>query len=97
MADQGYKDDTTIMAWDVANEPVLQWFDRATIHNWLSQATAYIKSIDPNHLVTLGTAGWAGDIFDQDKAYYEALDVTGLDFFSFHMYPPRRVLAARAR
>lgn len=80
-----YKDDTTIMAWDVANEPALFWFDAATIHNWLSQATTYIKSIDPNHLVTFGIQMGEADIFSQDKAYYEALNVQGLDFFSYHV------------
>jgi endo-1,4-beta-mannosidase len=89
-----YKDDTTIMAWDVANEPALFWFDPATIHNWLSQATDYIKSIDPNHMVTMGTGmGGTGDIFDLDKAYYEALNVPGLDFFSYHLYPPDKYTA----
>ena len=49
-----YKDDTTILAWDVANEPMLQWFSPLVVHNWLSQATSYVKSWIPtisSHLV----------------------------------------------
>jgi hypothetical protein len=44
--------------------------------------------------VTLGVAGWQGDIFDQNSAYYEALNVSGIDFFSFHTYPPGGYSAA---
>jgi outer membrane murein-binding lipoprotein Lpp len=84
-----YKNDTIILAWDVANEPVLRYFTPSIIHDWLNKVTTYIKSLDQNHLVTFGVSGWQGDVFDQDRAYYEALNVPGLDFFSFHMYPPQ--------
>lgn len=51
-----YKDDPTIMAWELANEP-------RGINNiedyrkWVNETCALIKSLDSNHLVTLGSEG----------------------------------------
>lgn len=81
-----YRQDTTIFAWDLANEPELTYFTNTEINNWEREAVAYIKKIDPDHLVTMGiNAGF--DFYDANGAHYSALDVPGLDFFSFHYYP----------
>lgn len=51
-----YKNDAAIMAWQLANEPrginVAEKF-----RDWTKKTTAYIKSLDKNHLVCLGTEG----------------------------------------
>jgi len=82
-----YRDDPTILAWDVANEPFLENFSDSEINNWLSQVTQYIKSIDPNHLLTFGLDA-SGREYDTEGPYYDALNVPGLDFFSFHYNLP---------
>jgi hypothetical protein len=84
-----YRNDTTILAWDIANEIRIDYFDPSSIQNWLSGIVNNIKQLDPNHLVTIGMVGWQGDgFFDAYGPYYEMLNVTGLDFFSFHLYAP---------
>lgn len=51
-----YKDDTTIMAWQLANEP--RGYDVSEqFRLWTRNTSAYIKSLDANHLVCLGTEG----------------------------------------
>jgi len=56
-----YKDDPTIMAWDVISEPVpkgLQSIIPAEDFSlWLQEMTGQIRSLDPNHLVTMMIPG----------------------------------------
>ena len=51
-----YKDDPTIMAWQLANEP-RGYHVADKFREWTRKTAAYIKSLDPNHLVSLGTEG----------------------------------------
>jgi endo-1,4-beta-mannosidase len=82
-----YLNDTTILAWDIANEPQLFYFSNSEIHSWVSEIVSYVKELDPDHLVTMGiNAGF--DLYDTDGPHYSTLDVTSLDFFSFHYYGP---------
>ncbi len=51
-----YREDPTIMAWQLANEP------RPILNNWkyrrwIRQTATYIKSLDNNHLVSVGSEG----------------------------------------
>lgn len=82
-----YRDDTTILAWDIANEPALQCFSSSELHDWLQQVVTFVKSIDPNHLITIGIDAHS-NLYSTDGPHYEALNVPGLDFFSFHYNLP---------
>ena len=62
-----YKDDPTIFAWELANEPRCRnsgKFDRLqdchaeTITSWVKEMSAHIKSLDPNHMVAVGDEGF---------------------------------------
>jgi mannan endo-1,4-beta-mannosidase len=51
-----YKDDPTIMAWELANEP--RGVNNVEAYRtWISNTTAMIKNLDSNHLVTTGSEG----------------------------------------
>ncbi|THH05918.1 hypothetical protein EW145_g4447 [Phellinidium pouzarii] len=100
-----YEDEPTIMAWELANEPrcsgstgsVSAACDTtgSTIAAWASEISAYIKSIDSNHLVAIGDEGWfewtdpptypyapgVGIDFDTNLA------IPTLDFGTLHSYP----------
>jgi hypothetical protein len=78
-----YRDDPTIMAWDIINEPALDLFTPAELNVWLGKMSAYIKSIDQNHLVTIGI-NTSPEIYNTPGDHYTALNVPDLDFFSFH-------------
>lgn len=51
-----YKDDATIMAWQLGNEPRAYDAPEPFVA-WTRKTSAFIKSLDANHLVCLGTEG----------------------------------------
>ena len=55
-----YKDDPTIMAWELANEPRGVNNQEDFIH-WVDKTAEHIKHLDPNHLVTTGSEGKTSD------------------------------------
>ena len=98
-----YRDDPTVFAWELANEPRMKdgsAFDRAsgwdtqTLTRWADEMSAYVKALDPNHLVSVGDEGflngggehWAYSATDGvDHRALTAL--RGVDFGTFHLYP----------
>lgn len=69
-----YKDDPTIFAWNLYNEPRCpynQAQDAATtcfaaLQAWTTEMAGYLKSVDPNHLVSWGHEGFFK--FDSPRA-----------------------------
>jgi mannan endo-1,4-beta-mannosidase len=54
-----YKDDPTVFAWELANEPHLEAeYSGAVIRAWVADIAAFIKANDPNHLVSTGEEGY---------------------------------------
>eukprot|EP00887_Chlorella_sp_A99_P006508 scaffold3.g6508.t1 len=53
-----YAEDPTIMAWDLINEPVCRDCPPGTIAAWVKEMAAYVKSLDSNHLLTIGEEGF---------------------------------------
>ena len=85
-----YRDDSTILAWEIANELEYWHFSYPEVHKWVSEIGVYIKSLDKNHLITISVST---DIvgFDKDSQLYEIFNVPELDFISFHFYPTVRI------
>ncbi|KAK1762853.1 putative mannan endo-1,4-beta-mannosidase C [Phialemonium atrogriseum] len=100
-----YKDSPAIMAWELANEPRcgadgvrnLPRSDTcgpAVLSAWIEEMSVYIKSLDPNHLVTWGGEG-EFNIKSDDWAYNGAdggdfdheISLDSIDFGVFHSYP----------
>lgn len=53
-----YKASTAIFAWELMNEPRCTGCDTSVITNWASTTSAFIKSLDSDHMVTVGDEGW---------------------------------------
>jgi mannan endo-1,4-beta-mannosidase len=53
-----YKTSEAIFAWELGNEPRCQGCATSVITNWAKGVSAYIKSLDSRHMVTLGDEGW---------------------------------------
>jgi mannan endo-1,4-beta-mannosidase len=53
-----YSEDPTIFAWDLLNEPVCRGCPKGTIATWVKEMAAYVKSLDTNHLLTVGEEGF---------------------------------------
>jgi mannan endo-1,4-beta-mannosidase len=64
-----YKDDPTILAWELANEPHTSddyEKKRGTVpgdlvYNWLNEMAGYVNSLDSKHLITTGEEGYRTD------------------------------------
>jgi hexosaminidase len=73
-----YRDDPAIFAWELANEP------RRYPQRWIDDTAAFIKTLDPNHLVTTGVEGelpWREQDF---RAAHDGLDI---DYATVHIWP----------
>ena len=46
-----YKEDPTIFAWDILNEPRETTGNYGNVQKWIDTNAAYVKSVDPNHMV----------------------------------------------
>uniref|UniRef100_A0A0D9V3T4 mannan endo-1,4-beta-mannosidase n=1 Tax=Leersia perrieri TaxID=77586 RepID=A0A0D9V3T4_9ORYZ len=56
-----YRDDPTIMAWELMNEPRCQSdLSGRTIQSWIAEMAAHVKSIDRNHMLEVGLEGFYG-------------------------------------
>jgi mannan endo-1,4-beta-mannosidase len=98
-----YKDEPAILAWELANEPRCRGSTgattgtctTATVTNWARDISAYIKSIDTNHLVALGDEGFFNQPSGPNYPYQggEGVDfvanlaISTLDFGTVHAYP----------
>jgi endo-1,4-beta-mannosidase len=81
-----YKDDPTIMTWELANEP--RGMTNANNFNlWIDNAAAFIKALDTNHLVTTGCEG------DTPWPSWNGLDFVSnhngpnIDYATIHIWP----------
>jgi len=82
-----YSEDPTIMTWELANEPrAFSNANKVPFLNWVNETAAYIKSLDPNHLVTTGTEGKWGCEGDMDlfEKIHSSKDV---DYMTVHIWP----------
>ncbi|MEW5298790.1 MAG: hypothetical protein WDW36_001873 [Sanguina aurantia] len=99
-----YRDDPTILAWDLANEPrcetAVESNCHAMVHAWVEEMSLWVKRLDPNHLVTIGSEGFFGpstpdmlqhnpgswaDEMGQDFVLNNA--VPTIDFSTIHIWP----------
>jgi mannan endo-1,4-beta-mannosidase len=73
-----YKDDPAIFAWELANEP------RRYPDAWIDDTAAYIKSLDPNHLVTTGSEG---EPPGENQDFIKTHDGSAIDYGTIHIWP----------
>ena len=86
-----YKDDSSIMAWQLANEPRPNPIGNkdenvAFFSKWVDATAGYIKSLDTNHLVSIGSEGSMGSLNTLDNAF-KIHQSKNIDYFTFHLWP----------
>jgi len=73
-----YRDDPAVFAWELANEP------RRYPYSWIDNTAAYIKSLDPNHMVTTGSEGSpSGEKLDFKRTH----ESPNIDYATVHIWP----------
>lgn len=82
-----YVDDPAIMSWQIGNEP--RAFSKEAIpafEKWLAEASALIRSLDPNHLISIGTEGSWG--CENDYGCFERISADkNIDYCNVHLWP----------
>ncbi|WP_437731206.1 glycoside hydrolase 5 family protein [Sorangium sp. So ce1335] len=83
------KDHPGIMAWQLGNEPRSFRGWGGVFKLWVERNAKFIKDIDPNHLVSIGSEGdlsynWQ-DYANSD--FRDFHDVPGVDYLTFHIWP----------
>jgi mannan endo-1,4-beta-mannosidase len=82
-----YKDDPAIMSWQIGNEPrafskeVLPAFEK-----WLAEASALMRELDPNHLISIGSEGAWG--CEEDYGCWERICTDpNINYCNIHLWP----------
>jgi len=102
-----YKDDPTIMAWDIINEARFKYAGHCSLRDWFAEMAAYIKTLDGKHLVTTGEEGfysttpdgyWVNPDYwspDEGQDYIADHTITrDIDFLTIHMWPDNWLMDA---
>lgn len=96
-----YKDDPTIFAWELMNEPRNPGKDPSVLTSWANEMTTYTKSVDTNHMVAVGDEGYftnmEGEAYESlSKTSYDGsqgvdwkalVALENVDFGTYHLYP----------
>ena len=78
-----YRDDPTIAMWQLLNEA--ETSSASTLRAFAADMGGLVKSIDTNHLVSLGTIG-SGQAGASGDDYKTVHDVAGIDVCEYHDY-----------
>ncbi len=96
-----HKDDPTIFAWELLNEPRNTYQDPDIVTAWVKEMGEYVQGLDANHLVALGDEGGfaregaqgynglANDLYDGEAGvdFDAILALECIDFGTYHLYP----------
>ena len=75
---RAYRDDPAVFSWELANEP------RRYPQAWIDATAAYIKSLDPHHLVTTGSEGAPPGEKQDFRQTHAGPDI---DYATVHIWP----------
>jgi mannan endo-1,4-beta-mannosidase len=85
-----YRDDPAIMAWQLANEPRpgrgdagIENFDAFT--RWVGETADFIRSLDPNHLISTGNEGLKGCI-ESAETTLGIHRFANIDYMTVHLW-----------
>lgn len=78
-----YKEDGTIMSWQLANEPRPILGNRK-YRKWIKKTAAYIKSLDDKHLVSIGSEGNA--FVPLSNKFRKEHQIKDIDYSTIHIW-----------
>jgi len=85
-----YRDDPTIMTWELANEPRPGTDDAddksvQVFCQWVDETARFIHAQDPNHLVCTGSEGIWGCL-KKPEVFIQAHQTPAIDYVTVHMW-----------
>jgi mannan endo-1,4-beta-mannosidase len=89
---RSYREDPTIMSWQLANEPRPGSDANARPHfdafvTWVDDTAGFIKRLAPRQLVSTGNEGWMGTAGSK-QLFERAHASKNVDYLTFHMWAP---------
>lgn len=79
-----YKEDSVIMTWELANEP-RGINNQSAYREWIRSTAALIKSLDGNHLVTVGSEGATSNGYAGNNPALDHQDAN-IDYVAMHLW-----------
>jgi mannan endo-1,4-beta-mannosidase len=82
-----YTDDPAIFSWEIGNEPrAFSDENKPLFAAWLKDISSYIKSLDKNHMLTIGSEGQWG--CEMDMSLFEQIHADpNIDYLTMHIWP----------
>jgi mannan endo-1,4-beta-mannosidase len=80
-----YRDDPNIFGWELMNEAqavTSRWAER---RSWIAEMSAYLKSLDPNHVITPGD--WGYRTAAERREWLRDHQLPNIDYCDVHHYP----------
>jgi mannan endo-1,4-beta-mannosidase len=80
-----YRDDPAIFGWELMNEAQVitgRWAERRA---WFAEMSAYLKSLDPNHLIAPGAWGYRSS--SERREWLADHAIPTIDYCDVHSYP----------
>jgi mannan endo-1,4-beta-mannosidase len=80
-----YRDDPTIFGWELMNEAQVitgRWAERRA---WFAEMSAYLKSLDPNHMIAPGAWGYRSS--SERREWLADHAIPTIDYCDVHSYP----------
>jgi mannan endo-1,4-beta-mannosidase len=85
-----YRDDPTIMAWQLGNEPRPGEGESGKLNfsvftQWVGETAEFIRSLDSNHLISTGNEGLKGSI-ESAETYLDIHRFANIDYLTAHLW-----------
>jgi mannan endo-1,4-beta-mannosidase len=80
-----YRDDPNIFGWELMNEAqavTSRWTERRA---WIAEMSAYLKSLDPNHIIAPGD--WGYRTAAERREWLADHQLPNIDYCDVHIYP----------
>ena len=82
-----YSEDPAIMSWQIGNEPrCFGEAEKQPFVEWLRECSKLIRSLDGNHLISLGSEGSWGCENDM-QLYKKICEDPNIDYCNIHLWP----------
>lgn len=82
-----YSESPAIMSWQICNEPrPFAKQNKEGFREWVLKTARIIKEIDPNHMVSLGSEGQYGCLYDW-QLYGALHEGSEIDYLTLHLWP----------